>query len=155
MSIIPSIQYLSSSIAQKEPFLPQLQEVGLRLSIRSLDILQCLKYLYSGKEADIDYVALKVLRTAITRVEIDVWHPSIAVPTSTDTIEHNSNPNYPKGHNQNGKHVLERTKDELARVANVMVSREGRAGKKELGWRETKEGKVCNWNIHLKHAIAM
>jgi len=49
---------------------------------------------------------------------------------------------------------LERIKDELARVANVMVGREGRAGRKELGWRETKEGKVRNWNIYLQRVIA-
>ena len=105
--------------------------------MRSLDIPRCSRYLRPGKKTDIDFAALEALGTAISRVEINVWHHSI-----------------PENHYQNGRHIVERIKDELVRVANVMVGREGGAEGEEVGWREMKEGKICRWNVDLKCGIA-
>jgi hypothetical protein len=154
LSIVPRTENWTFFIAKKEAFLPRFQKVGLGFSIRSLDILRCLQYLHSGKEAYIDSAALEALGTAIPRVEIDIWHSSIPVPTSADPLGHGGNLNHSKGSHQNRRHVVERIKGEVERVANVMIGTEGGAGRKKLGWRETKEGNVCNWNADLKRGIS-
>jgi hypothetical protein len=96
LSIVPRTENWTFFIAKKEAFLPRFQKVGLGFSIRSLDILRCLQYLHSGKEAYIDSAALEALGTAIPRVEIDIWHPSIPVPTSADPLGHGGNLNHSK-----------------------------------------------------------
>lgn len=154
VSIFPRIRNWTLFIAKKEAFLPRLQEVGLRFSIRSVDIDRSLRYLRFGMEVNINFAALEALGTAIPLVEIDIWHPSIPVPTSADPSGYGDSFNYSRDHYQKKRHVVERIKGEIERVANVVIVTEGGAGRKKLDWRETKEGEVCNWKADLKRGIS-